>query len=109
MFDALVSELQSISGVTIKEYEFKTRPSGNHGTVQIDFEAEVDNGSDARQDRAFECSLDLFTHGKEMTLVAEVEGVLEKHCTGSWFLNSEQYERETGLIHREYVFQIEKR
>ena len=38
-----------------------------------------------------------------------VETALETVCTGSWYLNSEQYERETGLVHREFVFQIEKR
>ncbi len=109
MFDALVTDLKSIAGVAIQEYEFKTRPNGNHGTVQIDFEAEVDNGDDSRQDRAFEGSLDLFTRGKEMMIVAAVETVLETHCSGSWYLNSEQYETGTGLIHREYVFQLEKR
>ena len=109
MYDALVTDLKSIAGVTIQEYEFKTRPSGNHGTVQMDFEAEVDNGDDSRQDRAFEGSLDLFTRKKEMMIVAAVETVLEIHCSGSWYLNSEQYERETGLIHREFVFQLEGR
>lgn len=108
MFDELVSDLKNINGVTIQEYEFKTRPDSNHGTIQIDFEAETDNGSDRKQDRAFEGSLDLFTHGKEMMIVAAVETVLENHCSGSWYLNSEQYERETGLIHREFVFQIER-
>ena len=109
MFDALVTDLKNISGVQFREYEWKTRPDGNFGTVQIDFEAEVDNGDDGRQDRAFEGSVDLFTRGKEMMIVAAVETALEKHCSGSWYLNSEQYEHDTGLIHREFVFQLEKR
>ena len=109
MFDELVADLKSINGVMIQEYEFKTRPSSNHGTVQLDFEVSEDTGDDAKQDRAFEGSLDLFTYGKEMMIVAAVETVLETHCSGSWYLNSEQYEHETGIIHREFVFQIEKR
>lgn len=109
MYDALVTALKNISGVQFTEYEWKTRPSGNHGTVQIDYEALTDNGDDAKQDRAFEGSVDLFTHGKETTVEAAVETTLEANCAGSWYLNSEQYERETGLVHREYVFQIEKR
>lgn len=109
MYDALVTALKNISGVKIQEYEFKTRPSSNHGTVQLDFEVSEDTGDDAKQDRAFEGSLDLFTYGKEMMIVAAVETVLETHCSGSWHLNSEQYEHETGIIHREFVFQIEKR
>ena len=109
MFDTLVALLKAIQNVQFTEYEWKTRPSGNFGTVQLDFEAEVDNGNDTKQDRAWEGSVDLFTHGKEMTIVAAVETALESVCEGSWYLNSEQYEQSTGLIHREFVFQIESR
>ena len=109
IFDELVRQLQEIRGVQFAEYEWKPRPQGNFGTVQLDFEAEDDIGDDCKQDRAWEGSVDLFTHGKEMLIVAAVESVLEDVCSGSWYLNSEQYERETGLIHREFVFQIEAR
>ena len=109
MYEELVSRLKEISGVQFTEYEWKTRPNGNHGTVQLDFEAEDDNGDDRHQNRAWEGSVDLYTHGKAMLIVAAVESALEDVCTGSWYLNSEQYEHETGLIHREFVFQIEAR
>ena len=109
MFDTLVTELKGIQGVQFTEYEWQTRPNGDFGTVQLDFEADDDNGDDCHQDRAWEGSVDLFTHGKAMLTVAAVESALETVCGGSWYLNSEQYERETGLIHREFVFQIEKR
>lgn len=109
MFDELVSKLKAIQGVQFTEYEWKTRPNGNHGTVQLDFEAEDDNGDDRHQNRAWEGSVDLYTHGKAMLIVAAVESALEDVCEGSWYLNSEQYEQETGLVHREFVFQIEAR
>ena len=109
MFDELMRKLQAIQGVAFAEYEWKTRPAGNFGTVQLDFEPESDNGNDLKQDRAWEGSVDLYTHGKEMLIVAAVESALEDVCEGSWYLNNEQYERETGLIHREFVFQIEAR
>ena len=109
MFDELVTKLKAIQGVQFTEYEWKTRPNGNHGTVQLDFEAEDDNGDDRHQNRAWEGSVDLYTHGKEMLIVAAVESALEDVCEGSWYLNSEQYEQETGLVHREFVFQIEAR
>ena len=109
MFDTLVALLKAIKNVQFTEYEWETRPNGNFGTVQIDFEAEDDDGDDIHQDRAFEGSVDLYTHGKEMMIVAEVETALETVCEGSWYLNSEQYEHDTGLVHREFVFQIEKR
>ena len=109
MFDTLVALLKAIEGVQFAEYEWKTRPNGSFGTVQIDFEAEIDDGDDCKQDRAWEGSVDLFTRGKEMMIVAAVESALETVCSGSWYLNSEQYEHETGLIHREFVFQLEAR
>ena len=109
IYDELVRQLKAIRNVKFTEYEWKTRPSGNFGTVQLDFEAADDNGDDQKIDRAWEGSVDLFTHGKEMMIVAAVERALESVCRGSWYLNSEQHERETGLIHREFVFQIEAR
>lgn len=107
MYDELVNGLKAISGVQFAEYEWATRPSGNHGTVQIDFEADDNNGDDRKQHRAMEGSVDLYTHGKEMMIVAAVESVLATVCESCWYLNSEQYERETGLIHREFVFQLD--
>ena len=109
MFDTLVTLLKAIKNVQFTEYEWKTRPNGNFGTVQLDFEAEDDNGDDVKQNRAWEGSVDLFTYGKEMMIVAAVETALETVCEGSWYLNSEQYEQDTGLIHREFVFQLERR
>ena len=109
IFDELVRQLKEIRGVQFTEYEWKTRPSGNFGTVQLDFEAEDDIGDDCKQDRAWEGSVDLYTYGKEMMIASAVESALEAVCESSWYLNSEQYEQDTGLIHREFVFQIEKR
>ena len=109
MFDTLVALLKAIEGVQFAEYEWKTRPNGNFGTVQIDFEAEIDDGDDCKQDRAWEGSVDLYTSGKQMLIAAAVESALAEVCGNSWYLNSEQYEHETGLIHREFVFQIEAR
>ena len=108
-YGELLQQLQEINNVQFAEYEWKTRPNGNFGTIQIDFEAEDDNGDDRKQDRAWEGSVDLFTRGKEMLIVAAVESALEDVCEGSWYLNSEQYEPSTGLIHREFVFQITAR
>ena len=109
IYDELVRQLKAIRNVSLTEYEWKTRPNGNFGTVQLDFEAADDIGDDQKIDRAWEGSVDLFTHGKEMMIVAAVETALESVCGGSWYLNSEQYETDTGLVHREFVFQIEAR
>lgn len=109
IYDELVNQLKAIPGVAFAEYEWKTRPNGNYGTVRLEYEPDHNTGDDRKLQRCMEGSVDLFTHGKEMMIAAAVETVLENVCTGSWYMNSEQYERETGLIHREFVFQIEAR
>ena len=109
IYDELVRQLKAINGVQFAEYEWKTRPNGNYGTVQLDFEAEDDDGDDRKQDRAWEGSVDLYTRGEVPLIVAAVENALEDICESAWSLNSIHYERETGLIHREFVFQIEAR
>lgn len=109
IFDELARQLKAISGVQFTEYEWKTRPAGDFGTYQLDFEAADDDGDDGKLDRAWEGSVDLYTHGNKWDKVAAVESVLESVCRSSWSLNSIQYERETGLVHREFVFQIEAR
>ena len=107
MYDELLAALKEIEGLKVAEYEWQTRPNGNYCTVQIDFEAADSLGDDMKQDRAFEGSIDLYTKGKQMMIVAAVESALAEVCESSWELNSEQYEHETGLIHREFVFQME--
>ena len=109
LFDTLVSTLRNIQGVQFADYEWRTRPDGDFGTVQLDFETLPDDGDDTKVDRAFEGSVDLYTHGKQMMTVAAVESALATVCGASWYLNSEQYEHETGLIHRDFVFQLERR
>lgn len=106
-YEELVSQLKEIDGCPFTEYEWKTRPSGPYGVVQIDFEVPSDDGDGLKLDRAMQGSVDLFTRGKAPALVAAVEDILTDVCGDSWELNSEQYERETGLIHREWVFELE--
>ena len=107
MYSQLVEALQAIRGVTFTEHEWATRPHGNHGTVQIDFQAEQNSGDDGHQNTAWQGSVDLYTHGHCWMIAAAVESVLEDICGASWDLNLKTYEHETGLIHREYVFEME--
>lgn len=107
IYDELVRLLKAIPGVQFAEEEWKTRPPGNFGTVTLDFEPDQNDGDDRKLQRCWEGSVDLFTHGKAMVIVAAVESALAEVCGPSWHLNSRQYERETGLLHREFVFHIE--
>lgn len=107
MYSELVAALKSIKGVSFAEHEWATRPAGNHGTVQVDFDAAQDDGEDLHQNRAKQGSVDLYTHGHCWMIAAQVESALEGICGASWYLNLKTYEHETGLMHREYVFELE--
>ena len=107
MYSELVSALKALKCAAFEEDEWSTRPEGDHGTVQLDFHAAQDSGNDEHQDTAWQGSVDLFTHGPGWTQAAQVETVLESICGAGWHLNLKAYEKETGLTHREYVFEIE--
>jgi hypothetical protein len=107
MYDTLADELKKIDGIQFAEYAWATRPKTNHGTYQRDFHAESDNGDDSRIDQAVEGSVDTWTKGHCGLIAAAVESALETVCPGSWYLNSMQVETDTGMLHREYVFQME--
>ena len=107
MYNELVEALKALHGVSFTEHEWATRPEGDFGTVQLDFQAAPDAGDDHHQGQAWQGSVDLYTHGKADQTAAQVEAVLESICGASWELNLNAYEHETGLLHREYVFEIE--
>lgn len=107
MYNELVAALKALPGIAIADHEWSTRPTGPHGTVQLDFAADQDSGDDAHQDTAYQGSVDIYTPDQGWQIAARVETILEEFCGASWHLNFKTYERETRLLHREYVFEIE--
>ncbi len=106
IIDELGRRLNEISNVEFVEYGWRTRPAGDFGVYQGEFDAGEENGDDSKLDRAIAGSVDLYTHGNKWLLAAAVESVLETVCESCWRLNSIQYERETGMVHREWVFEV---
>lgn len=90
------------------EDEWYTRPDTvSYGIVSLDFEAEADEGDDGKPDTAYEGSVDLFSMARGGAGWVElITQTLAAHCDSSWSLNSHTYERETGLFHWEWVFQV---
>jgi hypothetical protein len=106
-YEALVAALK-LTDIPFAEYGWKTRPEGAYGVVQLDFEAGQMNGDGEKLDRVWEGSVDLFY--PKLTdrgdLIDAVEETLTEILGNSWELNSTQYERETGLFHVEWAFQV---
>ena len=93
----------------VAEYNWKTRPNAeSYGTIALEFEADALEGDNIKQVRAFEGSVDLWSHQKRGSgWIALIEAVLTEHCESAWTLNYHAYERETSLFHWEWSFQIE--
>lgn len=116
-YTALVNAMKALSQgetpntVTLKVAEngWNTRPDADsYGVIALEFEADALYGDDRKAATAYEGSMDLFSRKKDGDgWVALITGTLTDHCDGAWSLNSHQYERETGLFHWEWAFQIE--
>ena len=91
------------------EDEWYTRPDTvSYGTVSLDFEADALRGDDRKVATAYEGSVDLFSMVKNGAGWVElITATLTEHCGGAWNLNHHTYERETGLYHWEWAFQVE--
>lgn len=92
----------------VAEKEWYTRPDTvSYGVVSLDFEADQLYADDRKMIRSWEGSFDLFSMVKSGAgWVEKVVETLEAHCGGCWSLNSHVYERETGLFHWEWTFEV---
>ena len=88
---------------------WNTRPDADsYGIVALDFEADPLRGDNIKCVTAYEGSVDLFSRKRDGDgWIPLITSALTAHCDGAWHLNSRQYERETGLFHWEWVFQLE--
>lgn len=90
------------------EDEWYTRPDTvSYGMVRLDFEASTDVGDDLKASTAYEGSVDLFSMERSGAgWIPLIKSTLASYCQDSWKLNTHTYERETGLYHWEWVFQV---
>ena len=91
------------------EDEWNTRPDvESYGIVSLDFEADALRGDDRKCAIAYEGSVDLFSRKRDGAgWVPLITGTLTEYCDGCWSLNAHMYDRETGLCHWEWAFQVE--
>ena len=122
-YDSLVAELKALTqtvppavsgeepetaSLPMAEDEWNTRPDTvSYGIVSKDFEAGAMEGDDMKLDVSYEGSVDLFSLMKSGAgWIPLITGTLTKYCGPCWRLNSRSYERDTGLYHWEWVFEI---
>ena len=111
-YTALVTALKALTqdGITlpVAEDEWNTRPdTESYGIVSLDLEANQLNADGVKADTAHEGSMDLFSRARSGAgWVPLICGTLTEHCGACWSLNSHTYERDTGLFHWEWVFEV---
>ena len=107
--DTYLQMVTAFKALTIPfaESEWSTRPTGDYGTIQLDYELPSLDGDNLKVERAFSGSVDLFLRGPMNAVkMNAVEDVLKRFCDCSWSINSIQYEHSTGLTHIEWVFSV---
>ena len=102
------TENETTVTLPMAEDEWYTRPDTvSYGIVSLDFEADPLHGNNVKQDVCYEGSVDLFSMVRSGAgWVSLITDTLTEHCDGSWSLNSHTYERETGLFHWEWTFEV---
>lgn len=106
--EPLTTSEQAIT-LPMAEDEWKTRPNAESwGTITRVTEAGNLNGDSRKNDRSFAGSIDLFSYKRDgRGWISLIENTLTEYCGASWDMNSSgQYERDTGVFHWEWYFEV---
>ena len=117
-YTALVTALKALTQgespaqvvtLPMAEDDWNTRPDTvSYGTVRLDFEADALTGDNRKVTTAVEGSVDLYSLQRDGAGWVElITAALTEHCESCWSLNYHTYERDTGLFHWEWTFQVE--
>jgi len=99
--DELLTELQKL-GKFVK-YAWSKAPPDNYGVIAIDGQTAL-KASDRQSESIPEGTIDWFCRNPASTMPGSIETVLDS-AGAAWYLNSVQYESDTGLLHWEWVWQ----
>lgn len=94
----------------VAENDWRIRPdTESYGIIALDYEADALHGDNLKQAEAYEGSMDLYSKAKDGAgWIPLIKSTLTEYCEGAWSLNYHGYERESGLFHWEWVFQVEE-
>lgn len=103
MLNELVTAL-SEAGLKFAHYAWSHEPEGDYGTYA------EDSGNDLVCDEIHaetgtDCYLNYFTRDASETPRTTIEGILNS-LRIPWYLNTVQYENDTGFIHYEWGFSV---
>ena len=108
VLDALKTALDG-TGYKFRHYGWsrgpKGVPKGDYGVYAEDGANDLE-ADDAHAEKAIEGTVDYFTRDDSGAPQTTIETALESVEGLSWYLNSIQFEQDTGYIHYEWIFQL---
>ena len=104
MPDKLIDALDA-TGYRFAAYAWSKEPDGDYGVFAPDGSNDLHAG-DAHAEHAVEGTVDYFTRDETGTPQLVIERALDGVESLSWYLNSVQFESDTGYIHYEWVVQV---
>lgn len=105
MLKHILKELEA-TGIAFEPTAWATAPGTDYGAVALDGAGASVWADDRMQEQALEGTVDLFTRDEGHPQMKAVQAALDRSGV-SWRLNSIQYEENTGLMHYEWVFELE--
>ena len=103
MLDALETALRS-TGLAFAHFGWSKAPAGDYGMFAEDGANDLEAGN-IHAEQALTGTVDYFTRDASGACKAVIEAALESSCE-AWYLNSVQYEDDTGYIHWEWVWEV---
>ena len=103
MLDKLEAALKA-TGLEFAAFGWSEAPAGDYGVFAPDGANDLYAG-DRHAETATEGTVDYFTRHNPAEAVSAIQGALESVEGLAWYLNSVQFESDTGYIHLEWVVQ----
>lgn len=92
------------TGLAFAHFGWSKAPAGDYGVYAEDGANDLE-ANNIHAERAVQGTVDYFTRDDSGAPQAAVEAALES-VPCAWYLNSIQFEEETGYIHYEWVFEV---
>lgn len=86
---------------------FATGQTGPYIVWAEDGEGDTVHADGQKVERALTGTIDYFTKTENDPVVQQIEDALDSDDGISWYLNSVQYEQDTGYIHFEWVWEVD--
>lgn len=100
ILDTILSELQKLG--SFEAYAWSSAPADNYGVVSADGRRDL-FAEDGHGETSYTGTIDWFTRDPAST-VPESIGTAMTALGVAWYINSIQYENDTGFLHWEWVW-----